>query len=211
MSVLSRYQNHVLGPHELVEWSKMTMTAYPVYAIQVEPFIGFKLECQDTQACTMDPRQRLEQIDRIINQTGFLNGSGCIIRESDHSRFDGLWVITVPVPRTQVPTQLNRLSGVMNALSRLGIKSTGIYEVNVSGKCSYGDTERCLSNLTIPNKFAMSLLSPGNSPYRYGYTQRINDNFMIMRTRWNYNQQNFGTISDNMSILAQLISTIFRN
>jgi hypothetical protein len=207
MSLVEQYQRQVLGPTQVVDYSAVVMQAYPPQAMQMEPFVGFKILCKDTNAFTTDPRTRLSQIDSGL---GFLSGKGCIIRETDMSMPDGFWVITMPVPRSQVNQQLNNLMNVLTILEQyFGIIRSCMVEINVSGKCNIADTERCLSGLTIPSRYMTELEMPENTPYRIGHITRINDNFMVLRTRWRFHNPPTTDRYEDLVVLSQLISSIY--
>lgn len=208
MSLVQQYQSRVIGPSEIVDYSSVIMQAYPTQAIQLEPFIGFKVLCRDTNASLMNPSERIRQIDANL---GFLRHTGCIIRETNNIMPDGYWVITMPVPRSQVFTQLNKLMEVLSIFEQnFGIVRHGLFEINVSGRCSIGDTERCLGGLIIPPRYRGMLEEPDNTPYRLGHVIRINDNYMCLRTRWQLNVQSSPTSHyEDLIVLSQLISSMY--
>lgn len=200
---LSQYQMHVVGPTEIVDYSSIVIGRYPPSAVQVEPFIGIKVLCRDMNASFMPPRDRIIQIEQNI---GFLKNTGCIIRETSPSMPDGFWVITCPVPRSQLALQIQNLNSVLAILqNNFGIvRYQELVEINVSGRCTPQDTERCLKNLIIPDIYNNSLVLPGNNtPYKFGHVMRINDIYMMLRTRWHF------TRLDDATVISQIISSIF--
>lgn len=205
--LVQQYQSRVLGPTETVDYSNIVMQAYPAYAIQSEPFIGFKVLCTDTNAYNNgNPSDRLRFIDANL---GFLRGKGCIIRETSPLKPDGFWVITMPVPRSQVSTAINNLMDVLAILSQyLGIVSDGLFEINVSGKCHVAETERRLGGLTISPDYLANHVPPDNSPYRLGHIIRINDNFMVLRTRWDLSKATM-SITNVLTTVPQLIASMY--
>lgn len=200
---LAQYQSHVIGPTEVVDYSSIVIGRYPPVATQSEPFIGVKVLCRDMNASLMSPQQRIMQIEQNL---GFLRNTGCIIRETAASMPDGFWVITCPVPRSQLAVQLQNLNNVLAILGQhFGIvRYQDLVEINVSGRCMAQDAERCLSNLIIPEIYGNNLVSPGwNTPYKIGHVIRINDMFMLLRTRWHL------TRPDDITVLSQIISSVF--
>lgn len=200
---MSQYQSRVIGPTEVVDYSALVVRSYPSYALQREPFIGFKVLCRDTNAHLMTPGDRMRQIDAYL---GFMRGTGCLIRETKPIMPDGFWVITMPVPRSQVAEQLLKLSEVLGIFEQqFGIVRDSIIEINVSGRCRMADTEKALSGLVLPPRYTNALITPGISPYKLGFVVRINDDFMVLRTRWN--SQMFAT--EELIVIAQLISSMY--
>lgn len=207
MLLVQQYQMRVIGPSEVVEYSRIVMESYPPQAPHLEPFIGFKALCRDGNAFTMNPADRLRQIDANL---GFLRGTGCIIRETKSSMPDGFWVITLPVPRSQVSQQLSNFMTVLRIFEQnFGIVCQGLFEINVSGRCNITDTERCLSGLMIPPRYTDALVSPENTPYRFGNVVRINDEFMCLRTRWSFKATQSMDHCEDLIVLSQLISSMY--
>lgn len=207
--LVQQYQMRVIGPTEPIDYSSIVMQAYPPYAIQIEPFIGFKVLCTDTQAYNNgNPGERIRYIDANL---GFLRGKGCIIRETSANKPDGFWVITLPVPRSQVAMAINNLMTVLATLEQyFGIIKDGLFEINVSGKCHISETENRLGSLTLTPSYLTNLVNPDNSPYRLGHVVRINDQFMVLRTRWDLSRSNtMGSICDALTVIPQLISSMY--
>lgn len=203
-TIVQQVQSRVLSPHEIVDYSTAIMQAYPPTAIQNEPFIGFKVLCRDTNASMVHPAERLKQID--MNLGLIVKGKGCIIRETTPEMPDGFWVITMPVPRSQVNQQINNLMSVLQILEQsFGIIRLNIIEINVSGRCYINETEACLTGLMIPPRYATSLIQPENTPYRFGHVVRINDSYMCLRTRWDIKQN----VYEDLVVLSQLMSSIY--
>lgn len=200
---VQQYQNHVLGPTEIVSYNTIVSQGYPPQAIQSEPFIGLKILCRDTNAAITNPAARMQQIDQNL---GFLRGTGCLIRETALTMKDGFWLISLPVPRSQLRQQIDKLLNVRDIFAQyFGIVPHGLVEINVSGRCAVQDTERALSSLYIPNRYAENMVAPENSAYRLGQVVRINDTFMLFRTRWFFKKN----MADDVIELSQLISAMF--
>lgn len=208
---IAQYQKHVLAPSEPVDYSSIVMNSYPPGAIQMEPFVGFKVLCQDTNGYTLPGCQRMRQVDQSL---GILYNTGVIIRETNGGMRDGFWVITMPVPRSQLVRQLNNLFNVLNALNQmLGIRATGLVEINASGRCNPMETEACLQRLIIPQPYASMNMTQETTAYRYGNIVRINDEFMCFRTMWNIasgdgrlNQSAF----EHIMLLSQLLCSMYK-
>lgn len=201
MAIINNYQTRVIGPSEIVDYSSATMEVYPPQAFHAEPFIGFKVLCRDKNASCIAPADRLRQIDANL---GFMNGKGCIIRETASKLPDGFWIITFPVPRSQMFQQLNLLSEVVGIFEQhFGIIREGLIEINVSGRCTLQDTERSLSSIIIPQHYMSALVVPDNSSYKLGQVVRINDVFMVLRTRWMFKN------NDDISLISQLLASMY--
>lgn len=201
---VQQYQNRVLGPTEVVAYNTIVAQSYPPQAIQSEPFIGFKLLCRDRNAAVTNPAARMQQIDQNL---GFLRGTGCLIRETSLSMQDGFWLVTLPVPRSQVRQQLEKLMNVRDIfIQYFGIVPEGLVEINVSGRCPIQQTEQALASLYIPSRYASCHVAPEQSAYKLGQIIRINDTFMLFRSRW-FLQKN---LPDDVVELSQLISAMFR-
>lgn len=208
--LVNQYQSHVLAPEEPVDYSSIIKAVYPQYAIQSEPFVGFKVLCTDTLAMSVNPRDRMAYID---SQLGFLRSKGVIVRETNNTKPDGLWVITLPVPRSQVATALNNLFDVLRTFENyFGIVCDGIFDVCVSGRCPVTEVERSLQGVTIPKSYMAYLIPTNNILCSIGQIQRINDMFMCLRTRWDLKSKDNGNTSlyfEDLSVLAQLISSLY--
>ena len=201
MAIINNYQSRVLGPTEIVDYSSATMEVYPPQAFHAEPFVGFKVLCRDTNAACINPNDRLRQIDANL---GFIRGKGCIIRETSMRLPDGFWVITFPVPRSQMRTQLRLLTEVLGIFEQyFGIVHDGLIEINVSGRCTIQDTERSLGSVVIPQSYMSTLVLPENTPYKLGQVTRINDTFMVFRSRWTLKN------SEDIAVLTQLLTSIY--
>lgn len=201
MTNISVYQSRVLGPTEIVDYSAITMQSYPPHAFQQEPFVGFKVLCRDKNAQSVAPAERMRQIDANL---GFLRGKGCVIRETSMQMPDGFWIITLPVPRSQMNQQINLLNEVLVIFEQyFGIVRQNLIEINVSGKSGYADTERRLGSIVLPQRYEALLVPQMNTPYRLGHVVRINDSFVVLRSRWN-------TASfDDTMVLTQILASAF--
>lgn len=207
-TLVQQYQSRVLGPTELVNHSAVVSQAYPPQAIATEPFIGFKILCRDAAAISTNPAMRIRQLDMNI---GILRGKGCFIRETGYSMPNGFWVISFPSPRSTISTALRNVMDVVEILERrIGIVRQGLYEVNVSGRCTPAETEQCLSSLSFPSRYAKALITPPNTPYKYGQIMRINETYMMLRTRWDLPMPAPLTSHyDDLIIISQIIASMY--
>lgn len=208
--LVQQYQQRVLTPEEPVDYSNIIMQSYPPQALHQEPFIGFKVLCTDTQAFNYHPGERIRYIDANL---GIIRNKGIIIRETNSNKPDGFWIITLPVPRSQITTALNNLFEVLSVLAQyFGIVRDGLFEINVSGKCHVTEVERCFASLSIPQRYMSNLVPSGNVLCSMGQIQRINDNFMCLRTRWNLTGGNGSTSHfEDLTVLSQLLASMYHN
>lgn len=209
-------QTRVIRAVDIVNYSGIIRMGYRPETVQMEPFIGIKILCRDSQANTMAPAQRIAQLDQFLGTPNTMNGltplsgTGCCIRETKYSIMpDGFWVITLPVPRTQLPIQIGNLMRTLTMFKQIGIAPTGYVEINVSGRCPINALESCLSSLMIPEPYIQYLDQPSDSPYKIGRVVRINDNFICLRTRWNL-QPSDPNMLQTTTALGMLISAIYR-
>lgn len=208
-------QTKVIRANDIVNYSGIVKAGHAPAVIASEPFVGIKILCQDTQANTMTPAQRIGQLDQFLgtpNQMGMvpLSGTGCCLRETKYSIMpDGFWLITLPVPRSVLPVQIANLIKVVQLIKQIGINQIGYVEINVSGRCPITSLEACLQNLIIPDNYMQFLDQSDNSPYRVGKVERINNNFICLRTRWKLNPTD-PNLYQNISAIAILISAMYR-
>lgn len=213
--LIEKYQSHVLNASEIVEYSTIVKNLYPTAAIMNEPFIGFKVLCKDLNANNPDSNTRMMYLDKNIGQVMYSKGT--IVRATAYNEMpDGLWVITLPVPQSQVVTAFNNLMDVLNTFEQCaGIIKVGTVEINVSGKCHTAMTETCMARLVIPKRFEQYVHVPENSPYKYGWIVRINDNFACLRTRWTIQSRDQMCDPANpihwedVIVLCQMMSSIY--
>lgn len=207
-NLVRQYQSRVIGPTEIIDHSAVVAQAYPPQAIATEPFIGFKILCRDAATLSTTPAMRLKQLDMSL---GFLRGKGCFLRETATSMLDGVWVVSFPSPRSTITTVLNNIMDVLAILERhMGIVRQGLYEINVSGRCTPAETEQCLSSLSFPSRYAKALITPSNTPYKYGHIIRINESYMMLRTRWELPMPvPFTNHYDDLMIISQIIASMY--
>lgn len=185
---ITRFQNRVLGPAEDVPYATLTQKAYPPVAFR-EPFMSVKVLMQDegymNARCGAD---RMKQIDAALPR--ILANSGCIMREAvDNTNPNGgygLYLISLPVPRSQFQNQLRTVISVMNTLAQvLGIVYTGIIETNISGRMTAYDEQQAKKLFVIPthlkNKIALRNEGWGTS---IGKIDPINQEYRLFRIIW---------------------------
>lgn len=221
MSLAINYQNRVIGPNDVIDYSETIRQSYPAVTIQMEQFVGFKVLCRDMNAHLISSETRFRQIESNL---GFLINTGCLIREAhandsfieiNGNRIgNGFWVITLPVPKRLMAQQLSQLDTVLDTLSSVfGIVPSGMVEINVSGRCLPHETEGRLSSLIVPTKNCMGYtpISPTNTPYKYGAVTRISDEYMCFRTRWRYDTTNAPSKPsvEDIAVITQLVSSIY--
>lgn len=203
-----QYQTRIISPEEPVDYSGIVMQAYNPYAIQREPFVGFKVLCTDTRAFQANPAERIRYLETNL---GFLRGKGCIIRETKMDKPDGFWVITFPVPRSQTSIALNNLFDVLTTLEQyFGIVKDGLFDINVSGKCHVTEVETCFAGLYIPQRYMSNLIPTNNVMCSIGHIQRINDNFMCLRTKWDLSKSMTPQqLYEDLTVISQLLASMY--
>jgi hypothetical protein len=208
-TIVQSYQSRVLGPEESVDYASIIKQSYPPQAIQSEPFVGFKVLCTDTMAYSTNPAERMRYVDMNIN---VIRGRGCLVRETSSHKPDGFWVISLPVPRSQVVQQLNNLFDVLATFEQhLGIVKDGLFEINVSGRCNVMEVETCFQRLMIPQRHMSKLVPSNNMLCTIGKIQRINNDFICLRTRWDLTgtRNNQQLTFEDLTEISQLISLMY--
>lgn len=212
MSIITDLQRRVLGPSEPIDYSNIVIGNYPPAAIQTQPFVGFKVLCKDENANYAPPSVRMGQIDAML--PSLLYNTGCIMRETSVGMKDGLWMLTLPVPRGYVVNQITKLVDTLTKMdAALSVHPIGVVEISVSGKCPPMYLENCLQRLVIPQPYASMVQVPENTPYRYGHVTRINEEYMCFRVRFCMNN---GTtmftpqvLFEHLSLLSQLMCSMY--
>lgn len=211
--VCMKYQTHVLDPDEPVNYAEDIKMVYPPEVVMNEPFVGFKVLCTDTQYNTMNPGDRLRWLDQQMPNV--LRGKGVFVRETHSGKRDGIWLITFPVPKSEIRQALEELFQVMQSFEQFfGIVRDGYYDINVSGKCHVMQTEQMLQSLMIPSNYMGALVPSRNMLCSIGSIQRINEYYMCLRTRWNLNV--LGDPSprahfEHLSIVSILLASNYHN
>ena len=209
--MIENYQNHILKPSEMVDYANEIIHTVKPETIQMEPMTGFKVLMQDTNAYRTPQAIRFQEIE---SKLGFLKNTGCLIRETPMEQStDGFWVISFPVPVSMLATQVTNITKVIDILVQyFGIVPSNIVEINVSGKCRDGELEWRMRNVNIPQTTRQNLIEPNDTMYRLGHIARINEEFAMLRTMWDWRQTG-STISAHTSdliVIPQLIAGMFR-
>ncbi len=208
--MIDAYQTRILKPGEIVDYSNELIRGCRPETIQMEPMIGFKILLKDLNAYVTTQAARFQFLESNL---GFLRGTGCILRETEPVEApDGFWIITFPVPQSQLPTQLMKLTNTMDILSsQFGIVNQGLIEINVSGRCPVMETEFRLTSVLIPHQYRQHLVEPTNTPYKMGHLVRINDEYALLRTMWDWRSQGVDSLSSmsDLLVIPQLIAGMF--
>ena len=209
--MIENYQSHILKPQEIVDYSAELIRGVRHETIQMEPMIGFKLMTKDMNANVTTQAARFQYLEMNL---AFLKDTGCIIRETMPIEApDGFWVISFPVPLSHLSAQLMNITRVMDFIAtNFGIVSSDMVEINVSGKCRQGETEWRLANVNIPAQIRQSLIEPSNTPYKMGHIVRINEEFAMLRTMWDWRRSGTTTAQhmSDLLVIPQLIGGMFR-
>lgn len=189
-TLLDQIRTRINGPHEIIEYSNLVLSSYPQVSISTEPFIGLRILLRDTRAFNQSPHDRIMSLEAELRDTpqraGLLKNKGCILRETVYDKMkDGLWLITLPVPRSHLNHQIQNTIEVLNNLEYyFGIITQDLIDINISGRCPVWNMERAMSSIIIPSEYKPMQLTADNSPYQLGYVTRINDEFCILRSRY---------------------------
>lgn len=207
--MIENYQSKILKPDEVVDYSNEIIRGLRPETIQMEPMIGFKVMMKDLNAFATTQSQRFQFLEMNL---AFLRGTGCIIRETQPIEAkDGFWVITFPVPQSQLSNQLMKLTAVMDFMAnQFGIVPQDLIEVNVSGRCPIAETEWRLGSVNIPQQIRRFMVEPTNTPYKMGHIIRINEDFALLRTMWDWrNQANGQSHMSDLLVIPQLLAGMF--
>lgn len=202
----------ILKPQEIVDYATIIMGAYPPHAIASEPFISFKLLVRDPAANGYVNGNAAVRIAQIESNLTPIIGKGVLIRETEYNVCsDGYWLISLPVPRSQISIAIQNLVDVVLFLNRtFGFKEQPAVEINVSGKCGFNDVEKCICGLVIPDMYQQCVIQPNDSPYRVGKMIRINEQYVLFRTKWDLSRGgNSRSMQSDIMLLGQLISSIY--
>lgn len=214
---IGMYQNRVLTPTEIVRYDQVVTQTYPPHAIQNEVFVGFRVLLLDNLYNPYDPATRLRQIDSAL--PSILAGSGCALRETKRSLSDnGLWLVSFPVPLSQLFVQLANMRKVMQYLEQyFGITATTIIDISVSGRTNPMEFMTKLNMIFMPQKYLNMFVKVVNQfpQCPYGYYFYINDEYMLLRSRIDISHaETVGSIYDSMfeymDTITNKLSTIFR-
>ena len=209
--MIENYQSRILKPNEIVDYSNEIIRNNKPETLQFEPFIGFKIMCKDLNAYTTTQANRFQFLEQNL---GFLRNSGCIIRETHPAEApDGFWVVTFPVPQSQLSRQLINITNVIDLMAnQFGIVPQDMIEINVSGRCPEAETGFRLGTINIPQNYRRYMIEPTNTPYKMGHIVRINDDFAMLRTMWDWRVNGASTNGNHMAdliVIPQLLTAMF--
>lgn len=184
---ITQLQNHVLGPSEDVPYASILERAFPPAAFR-EPFVSVKLLMQDEGY--MNARcgaERMKQIDSVLPR--LLANSACILREAEPNVVPngyGIYLISLPVPRSQFMNQIKTVISVMNNLAQhLGIVYTGFLETNVSGKMNQYDENVSKRMFVLPNNLKAKVCVRNEGwGSSIGKIEPINPEYRLFRIMW---------------------------
>jgi hypothetical protein len=218
--MIQEYQNNILRTHDIVPYDQIVMQAYPPELIRSQPFVSFRVLLRDARAgrTPQETFNRLAYLDHELMEKQILIGSGCIIREaSAQSMPDGLWLATFPVPRVQMSLQFRNLFKVISILEMYGITVCGLFEVGVSGRVYPTMFQHYLDTLDIPSNLWRLHVPSTNTPFScpLGHCITINDEFTLIRTRWNMCRSDVPTpnplesLKSTMDTIALKLASVF--
>lgn len=190
----------VLTPNEVFDYSSYIMNTWPQY--KSEPMIGFKLLMKDTRPGA-NPGEKIQVIEQNSQQLFY--GRNCMMREGPITELDSFYLISLPVPRSMLGTQINNISYCVQMLGmHLGICRQAVTEVDVSGKTNMYETQRMMSSIIIPPQYMQKIIP--SSGMMMGDLEFLNKEYACLRTKWNIPEP---TVLDDMGLIAQLISSVF--
>lgn len=219
-NLFGKYQTKIIAANGFVDYNNIIQGAYNPNVLANEQFIGIKVQVTDRYTCTdpygqkmmLKPGDRIHMLEADMVQSKFLRGSGCIIRETPYTKPDGFWVITLPVPLSNLNTAMSNLHNVLVYLHNIhSIDVDGIYEINVSGRCrSREELEWRLQrmHMHMSNRLLQYLILPMNSVYRMGRITRINDEFIIFRSDWCLTKSSPKTIPEQFDDIIDISNAI---
>lgn len=185
----TQYQQQVVANSQIVYYDQILMNGEYRNAIKKEPMIGIKVLLRDMNATSApSPRDRIQFINtdlfRVLNQTG------CFLRESKSTVMnDGFWLVSFPVPRSQLSLQINQIINTMNNFGTfLGFTFTGLIELYISGRATQYELMSRISMINMPEKYQRQLVKPDSGSqfisYNLGCIIPINQFFSLIKTRW---------------------------
>jgi hypothetical protein len=190
----------VLTPNEVFDYSNYIMSTWPQY--KTEPMIGFKILLKDTRPTT-NCGEKIQIVEQNSQQLFY--GRNCMMREGPITDINSYYLISLPVPRSMLQTQLNNISYCLQMLEmHLGIHRQAVTEVDVSGKTNMYETQRMMSSIIIPPQYMQKIIP--SSGMMMGDLEFLNKEYACLRTKWNIPEP---SVLDDMGLLAQLISSVF--
>jgi hypothetical protein len=215
-ALYTQYQNRVLGYSEIVYYDQILMGGKYREAIKREPMIGIKVLLKDTNAFSApSPAERI----RFINSglASVLRETGCCLRESKSTIMpDGFWLISFPVPRSQLGLQINQIiKTIINFGNYLGFACMGLVELYISGRASQYELMDRISKVELPEKYRAQLVKPDNGSqfisYNFGCIIPINQYFSLVKTRWSIDPVSLqsGGMKDTIENVSLRLSSVF--
>lgn len=190
----------VLTPNEVFDYWRYVMSTWPQY--KTEPMIGFKILMRDTRPST-NPGEKIQVIEQNAQQLFY--GRNCMMREGPITDINSYFLISLPVPRSILGTQINNISYCAQLLqNNLYIQRSNVIEIDVSGKSNMYETARLMSSIIIPPQY-MNKIIP-SSGMMMGDLVYLSKEYACLRTKWDLREN---TVLDDMGLLAQLISSVF--
>lgn len=205
--MLRSLQTQIFGAGYNIPYSDILSAIYPTELIQCEPLIGLKIGLIDNS--NINPKERLLAIEQVLPI--ILSGTRCMLRETPLNTPFGYYLLTIPVPRDQLRDIVNEVTRVLTILeNQFGITVTKEYEVNVSGRCNPMEVEFKLARFEVPSQYSRLLVHQMNSPFTIGRVDRINPEYINVRTRWRFEpNSNVFTDFEHIKVLAHLLAGIY--
>lgn len=210
-NTIQALQSRILSPSEVVDYPSIVQEAYPNPDTYREAFYSLKIQIHDNIMNPNNAAARLNWLDQRLPT--ILGGKGCIMREGHVAGRDVgfLWLISLPVPKSEFPAQLNKVMNILDVLTKMfNIVPTGLVETNVSGRCTLYDVESCMNTLMIPDEFKKKIFRKDTSfGSNIGDFCRINDTYTIFRVRWGFDITD-RKFSENITSALVFTSAIFK-
>lgn len=212
----TQYQQQVMAYSQVVYYDQILMNGMYRDAIKKEPMIGIKVLLRDTNANSAPtPSERIRFINtglfRVLNQTG------CFLRESKNTVMnDGFWLVSFPVPRSQLSLQINQIINTMNNFGAyLGFTFTGLIELYISGRATQYELMSRISTINMPEKYQRQLVKPDSGSqfisYNLGCIIPINQFFSLIKTRWSIDPVSlqYDGLRDTIENVSLRLSSVF--
>jgi hypothetical protein len=215
-NLFQQYQNRVLGYSEIVYYDQILMNGNYREAIKREPMVGIKILLKDTRAYDApSPGDRIRFINSGLMTV--LNQTGCCLRESKSTIMpDGFWLISFPVPRSQIGIQITQMMNTIIKLNTyLGFVCMGLVELYISGRATQYELMDRISRVELPEKYRRQLVKPDNGShfisYNFGCTIPINQFYTLVKTRWVIDPVSLQSdgLRDTIENVTLRLSTVF--
>lgn len=214
-NLFQQYQTRVLGYSEIVYYDQILMSGVYRDAIKREPMIGIKVLLRDMRAYDApSPAARIQYINSGL--AAVLNQTGCFLRESKSQIMpDGFWLVSFPVPRSQISIQINQIKDTIIKLGNyLGFACVGLIEILISGRTTKFELMDRITRIELPEPYRSRLVRPDTGSefvsYNYGCLTAINQYYTLLRTRWGIEPNaQIGGLKDTIENVTFRLSTIF--